>query len=355
METKFLHIPYSRAWITADDLIGIQKVLSGGKVSQGSVTREFEETFSKSVCASDGDGIGFASGMAALTAALWALEIGQGDEVIVPSYICREVIDAVLGSGATPVFADVGRQWVMTVENVITQIHPCTRAIIVPHLFGIFADITSFLSLGIPVIEDCAQAFGSSPEWQITGDIATFSFRWSKCLTTGEGGMAVTRNRTLWKRLQIVRDGGETPRRRIGAPLSDMASALGLSQLKRYPVFLDRRRIFALQYKKCLDAINPSLLEDVPYHCSMFYRLPIKVQQGWHIHHQAFLEKGIEVDPGIPMLQHRNFNLTDNNYSTSLELLARTIVLPIYPNISQSEMDYCTDAVTEVLRSILRC
>ena len=347
-----MHIPYSRAWIIPEDRACVDILLAGGRVSQGAVTRQFEDALCAFVGAGEGGGVAFASGVSALTAALLALEVGPKDEIILPSYICQEVTDAVLSSGARPVFSDTGQHWVVTADDVRPYVHPATRAIIVPHLFGIYADIAPFRAFGIPIIEDCAQAVGQSPDWQIAGDIAVFSFRWSKCLTTGEGGMAVTKDPQLLKWLRAIRDGSDRPGRRIAAPLSDIASALGLSQLSRYPSFLDRRRQIAERYKQSLDAISPSMLADIPFHRSMFYRLPIKVNGGWSSHHEKFLARGISVDPGIPVLQHRFFCLPDNLYPTSIELLDQTIVLPIFPNLTLEELIYCLENVGEILSQL---
>lgn len=347
-----MQIPYSKVWITRTDLAAVQKVLVSGFVSQGSVTRQFEDELCQKVGVEQGGAVAVGSGIAALVIALWALDIGPGDEVIIPSYICREVTEAVLITGARPVFCDVGEQWVVTVENIKSRIGSLTRAAIIPHLFGIYANTIDFLALNIPIIEDCSQAFGLAPNWRINGDIATFSFRWSKCITTGEGGMAVSRDPKLIQKMRYLRDGTDSPHRRIGAPLSDVSSALGLSQLKRYSTFLKRRSHIANKYKYYLDQIDASLLSDVPYDRSMFYRMPIKVPGGWMVHQSAFWKRGIMVDPGIPVLQHTYFQEPDDDFPSSIALLDQTIVLPIYPAMLLKEEEYCLDAIHEVLQPI---
>ena len=348
-----LQIPYSRAWITRTDWVAVQNVLASGMVSQGSITRQFEDELCQMVGVEQGGAVAVGSGIAALVIALWALDIGPGDEVIIPSYICREVTEAVLISGAKPIFCDVGQQWVVTAENIKSRIGPLTRAAIIPHLYGIYANTIDFLSLNIPIIEDCSQAFGQAPAWRINGDIATFSFRWSKCITTGEGGMAVSRNPKLVQKMRYLRDGIDSPHRRIGAPLSDLSSALGLSQLKRYPTFLKRRRQFAVQYKRYLDQIDASLLRDVPYDRSMFYRMPIKVPGGWRVHQSTFWKRGIMVNPGIPELQHSYFQQPDDDFPSSIALLDQTIVLPIYPAMSIEEREYCLKTICDILSSLI--
>jgi len=355
MPEKTLHIPYSRSWITRKDIAAVNTVLRSGKVSQGSITQAFEKGLSRTVGAEDGGAVGVSSGTAALFLALRALKIGAGDDVLTPSYICQEVVEAVLATGARPVFCDTSHQWVIAVDNVRNLINKNTRAIIVPHLFGIFAQTTDFKEFGLPVIEDCSQAFAFAPDWYITGDIATFSFRWSKCFTTGEGGMAISKDPDLVSKMRQIRDGElNRPGFRLLAPISDMASALGLSQLGRYPSCLKHRRIFAQEYRQSIDRLSTSLLIDYPYDRSMFYRLSIKIPGGWKEHNRAFSEHGIDVNPGIPYLQHRNFGLPDAGFESSVDLLEQTIVFPLYPNITKAEKKYCIKAVTEVLASLLK-
>jgi len=352
MEQNSTFIPYSRAWITSEDILAVNNILSGGKVSQGSVTAAFEKQLCQAVGALGG-GVGVSSGTAALMLALWALDIGQRDEVLTSSYVCQEVIDAIVSTGATPVFCDIGSEWVMKPDNVQVHITPKSRAIIVPHMFGIFAKIPEFRRLGLPIIEDCSQALALAPDWQISGDIATFSFRWSKCITTGEGGMAVSSNQDLLRKMVDLRDGQiNRPALRLTAPLSDLASALGLSQLHRYQDFLTRRKQFANKYRERLNSVNPSLLEDYPYERSMFYRLAIKIPGGWRKHHKLFLQRGIETNQGVLYLQHRNYSLSDDNFKKSVESLNQTIILPIYPNITGNELVYCVNTVLDVVQSI---
>src|SRR5581483_4626199 len=120
-------------------------------------------------------GVAVGSGAAALHLALTALDLREGDEVIIPTYVCRSVLDAVRAVGARPVIADVGPSWVMTPGNVVERMTSRTAAIVVAHMYGIFADIDAFRQFNVPIIEDCAQAIGWCREWPISGDIAVFS------------------------------------------------------------------------------------------------------------------------------------------------------------------------------------
>src|SRR5579862_2405809 len=165
-------ILHSKPWITDDDLQAVEAVLRGGMLAQGGVTARFEQALNEWVGGAGAIGVG--SGSAAIVLALEALDVGPSHEVVLPTYVCVSVLEAVITVGAKPVLADVGENWVMTHDDAVPLVTSRTRAIIVPHMYGVFADVPSFRSLGIPVIEDCAQGLDDRHARQIEGDIAIF-------------------------------------------------------------------------------------------------------------------------------------------------------------------------------------
>ena len=153
-------IPHSKPWITTADLKAVESVIRGGMLAQGDRTRELELRLAAWL--NDKDGVAVGSGSAALVLALHGLDVGNGDEVVLPTYVCASVLEAVLEVGATPILCDVGRRWVMTLADAKRVASDKTAAIIVPHMYGVFADVESFLPMGVPVIEDCAQAIAGN-------------------------------------------------------------------------------------------------------------------------------------------------------------------------------------------------
>jgi perosamine synthetase len=344
-------IPHSRPWLTEADTAAVIGTLQSEMIAQGEQTRAFEHAMSRWVGVEEG-GIAVGRGAAALVLALLALGVGVGDEVVLPTYVCPSVFEAVLTAGATPVLCDVGRGWVVTAENMAECLTRRTKALIVPHTYGIFAQVDSFRQFGIPIIEDCAQAIADNGQRKVAGDIAIFSFHPTKCLTTGEGGMAVSANSDLVAAMRIIRDGRQNAEQaRLFSPLSDIAAALGLSQLARYSQALQRRQALALKYRSALEHVLPDSFGDeasAAYAQSMFYRFTISVAGGLEVYKDLFSQRHIVVRRGIDRLLHRCAGLPDRDFQMAVTLFSTTVSLPIYPALTDEEHAYCIKTAVEI-------
>jgi perosamine synthetase len=342
-------IPHSKPWITDADQGAVASALASGMIVQGERTRDLERAVAAWHGLADEGSVAVASGGAAVLLALLALGAGPGDEVVLPSYVCQSVLEAVASSGARPVVCDVGEGWVVTPADVARHLGPRTRALVVPHMYGIFADVAAFRRFGLPIVEDCAQAVGgrgSRPE----GDIAVFSFHATKCLTTGEGGLALAREPRLAAELRRLRDGDTVaPRQRVFAPLPDPSAALGLSQLARYAEALARRRELWARYRERLEAVLPGCCAAYPVERSMFFRFVIRVRGGVDAYEAAFLARGVNVRRGVDRLNHRLLGLGDHDFPVSVRLFETTLSLPLYPALTDDEHRWCADAAAAAL------
>jgi perosamine synthetase len=337
-----------------DDVTEVQGVIESGSLAQGERTLAFEQAIGRWVGVRH-PGVGVASGSAATLLALMALGVGRGDEVILPTYVCHTVLQAVVTASAVPVLCDVGQDWVVSPDEVAGHLTKLTKAVIVPHMYGIFADVKPIRDLGVPVIEDCAQAVGSEGEWTVQGDIAVFSFHPTKCLTTGEGGMALSRDAALNDHMRALRDGcsGDIGWR-LFSPLSDIASALGLSQLNRYATALRIRAELADGYLNSLEPIIPDYVPRVPKGRTMWFRFPLRAPGGIDLWQDPFYRSGIHVRRGVDRLLHRLLNLTDERFPKSVQHFEETVCLPIYPALSGEEHHRVVTSAQEIFSGPVR-
>lgn len=293
-------------WPQFDDaqIEAVAAVLRSGKVNAwtGGECRAFEAEFA-SWCGTD-HAIALANGSLALSAALLALGVGRGDEVITTPRTFVATASAPVLLGARPVFADVDPDsQAITAATIEPLITPRTTAIVVVHLGGWPADMPAIVALarrhGVPVIEDCAQAHGAQllvdGQWRSVGgfgDIAAWSFCQDKILTTGgEGGMVTTSSPELWRRMWSVKDHGKEhglataavdPRSKefrwlhthFGSNfrLTEMQAAIGRIQLQRLP---DWQRLRSRNAQILVDAIGDHPAVSIP-------RPPATVRHAWY-------------------------------------------------------------------------
>jgi len=249
-------IPHSRPTLDYTDEEALLTVIRSGHISQGKEVAALEGEFADFIGVKHA--IAVSSGTAALHLSLVALGVGPGDEVILPDFVCTALLNAVRYVGATPILTDVnGEDYNIDVNEVAKKRSRKTGAVIVPHMFGLPADMEALAALDLPLIEDCAQAVGSTYRGKKTGclgKLAIFSFSATKMLTTGEGGMVATDDDLI---AAVVRDFREYDEKttdgiRYNYKLTDMQGAMGRSQLKRLTAFINRRREIAYVYNERL-------------------------------------------------------------------------------------------------------
>jgi perosamine synthetase len=243
-------------------------VLTNWISSAGKFVTQFEEEFA-AFCGTR-YAVATSSGTTALHLALIALDIGPGDEVIVPSMTFIATANAVTYTGATPVFVDSELEsWNMDPEHVAAAITPRTRAIIPVHVYGHPANMGPLLALAeqhsLTIIEDAAEAHGACYQGRTVGsmgEMGMFSFYGNKLITTGEGGMITTNRADLAEKLKILRDHGMSKERRYWHPmlgynyrLTNLQAAIGVAQLEKIAAILEDRQRIARAYTERLHSI----------------------------------------------------------------------------------------------------
>jgi dTDP-3-amino-3,4,6-trideoxy-alpha-D-glucose transaminase len=252
-----------QAPLRADIRAAVHRVLDAGQFILGPEVKAFETEFAAYLGA--GHAIGVANGTEAITVALRALGVGPGDEVIVPSFTFWASAEAVPATGAIPVFCDVDPDTMcVTAETVKAAMTPKTKAVIAVHLFGNVAPIAEIEALGVPVLEDAAQAAGStSPAGRpgALGTIATFSFYPSKNLGAfGDGGAITCRDADLADRVRTLRYHGSKDKKDyvdIGynSRLDEIQAAILRVQLPHLDAWAAARVAAGDRYAEALDGV----------------------------------------------------------------------------------------------------
>lgn len=315
-------IPHSRTTLEAADRRAVLETFDSGFITAGSRNREFRRKLGEYLM---GDYIELcSSGAMALVTILSALEVGVGDEVLIPAYVCPSVYGAVKRSGARAVFYDnMKGSWVSSFGEISGRVTARTRAVVVVHLFGIrFGDVEKLKALGIPVIEDCAHALTPDINGKriSEGSLCSFySFNATKLLAAGEGGAIMTNDGDFARRVgEKCVDGG----------LPDMSCALGLSQLGRYGDFLKRREEIASVY---FDRLGSAAGELRGYD-SIYFRFPVFVGDD-----SKFLKSHVLYRKGVDTLVHREVG--GEVFPNAEDVFRRTVSIPIYPSLSEQEIE----------------
>jgi perosamine synthetase len=249
--------------MTGNELSLIKKVLESNFLNDGQVTEEFASAIAKLVGAQFA--VGVTSGTAAIYLSLVALGIGHGDEVIVPDMTFIATANAVSMTGATPVLADVDLQTLnLSVKAMEAAMTSKTKAVVPVHVTGRAADIEKIVAIardrGLAVVEDAAEALCSRFKNRCLGtfgNAGAFSFSPNKMITTGQGGVIVTNDESIFRRLRELKDQGRPVRGTGGADVHDsigfnfkltnLQAAVGLGQLQKLQSRMERvRRTYSI-------------------------------------------------------------------------------------------------------------
>lgn len=340
-------IPHSRPSIETDELQAAIDVLRSRRLAQGGMVEQFE----REMAAYFGlrGGVAVSSGTAALEVALRALGIGPGDEVILPSYVCAAPWLAIQRVGAMPRVVDIELDTFNIDPSAARQaLTPKTRALIVPHLFGLPADLTALERLGVPIIEDCAQTLGATEQGRPVGSVGVVticSFYATKLLCTGEGGMVLSRDESLLERVRTLREYDEAPSLRPAATnvkMTDLQAAIGLVQLNRLAFFLERRSWLADEYRATLNGTG--LVQPIvpAGRTHVYYRFVVRVpdlrDQGDAVSHviARFEDRGVQCRKPVFRSLHRYLEL--DGFPASEEAERTALSIPLFPSLTDEDV-----------------
>jgi len=351
-------IPHSKPFIDEKEVSAASKVVRSGMLSQGKEVSALEIE----LAAKTGHlyGVAVNSGTTALYVALQSLGITNKDSVIIPTWSCTAPLNAVSHTGAKPLLADVSlTSHNLTVETVRPVIRRNTKAIISPHLFGIPAPNDELKSLGIPIIEDCAQCIGAQINGKKTGsltDIATFSFYTTKLIGAGEGGLVTTSDKKIYKTIMGLReyDNCRTFIPRFNYKLTDIQAAIARRQLRKLSFFIARRKKIAKEYDYSFSKIPSITLykEPNPKTKRIPFRYIIRVKRNTQKILKELQNRGISCARPVFKPLHRYFNQRTNAFPNAEQLFKDSLSLPLYPAMSDRDVSRVIKVVTEVLSVI---
>ena len=343
-------IPHSRPSLSSSDTAAVSRVIESGQLSQGPVVSSFEKKLSGYI--GKKQGAATSSGTAALHLALQALETKAEDEVIIPSYVCTAVLNAVLYTGAQPVIVDIdSRTYNISVDAVKKAISGRTRAIIAPHMFGCPAHIDGLKELGIPVIEDCAQAVGATigdKKAGSTGHLSVFSFYATKVMTTGEGGMVLGDSEDLMAKIKDLRDYDNKDQYilRYNYKMTDLQASLGIEQLSRLEEFIQKRREIADRYFQAFGESSLSLPVYKEGKSHIYYRFVVETEEDASSSIQRLQNNGIMAMRPVFLPLHRFLNLS--GFPQTMEAWQKGISIPLYPSLTEEEIQRIIAVVNKI-------
>ncbi|MEB0006014.1 DegT/DnrJ/EryC1/StrS family aminotransferase [Pseudomonas sp. RTB3] len=335
------------------------------------ITR-FEKAFAEHM------GVPYAIATSSCTGALHmgmaALEIGSGDEVILGNTNWIASAAPITYLGATPVFVDVSPDsWCLDPEKVRQAITPRTKAIVAVHLYGNLCDMDALLAIGrefgIAVIEDAAEAIGSQWRAKPAGSLGTFgafSFHGTKTLTTGEGGMFVTSDRSVYERVLTLSNHGRVNGSTrqfwpdfIGFKykMSNLQAAIGCAQIERVNDLIERKRAIFANYASALLEIPGISMNPQPDHSRNGYWMPTLVfEESTGITRDTLIEafKTSDIDARVffwPLSSLPMFSAMDVDTPVAFSLSERAINLPSYHDMTDSDQQRVIAVVRAVCAS----
>ncbi len=345
-------IPHSRPFLGENEAEAAASVIRSGQIAQGPRVSAFESAMARRIGVRHA--VAVSSGTAALYLVLRSLGIGPGDEVIIPSYVCFALCNAVYHSGAVCVPADVDPETGnINPADALARVNRRTKAVVVVHLFGNPAPVSPFLGSGIKVIEDCAQAVGAEVEAEPAGSVGhvgVFSFYATKVITTGEGGMVLTNDGDIAGMVKSLRDYDSycDAVARFNYKMTDIQAAIGMVQLARLDSFIRKRRKIAAMYTEAFSSIG---LHGINVKDGgIYYRYVIATEGADEADRIISGLRKIGVDASRPVFLpvHRRMGLS--GFPGCEMAHKRFVSIPIYPAMRDSEINRVIESVCKVVK-----
>ena len=364
MEKKI--IPIYKPLLEGNEKKYVDKCIDSSWISsRGDYIKKFEDDFSSYINTNASTSV--SNGTVALHLALLALDIGPGDEVIVPTFTYIASVNAITYVGAKPVFVDSDiNTWNLDPRAIEEKVTSRTKAVMVVHLYGNPCDMNAIGNIckanKISIIEDAAEAFGSTYNGRYAGtlsDISTFSFFGNKTITTGEGGMVCSQNVKLIERLarlksQSVSKKIEYWHDEIGYNyrMTNIQAAIGVAQLEQADNILERKKKIAEIYSKRLGKLF-TFQRQQANSTNSYWMVSIlaKTTEERNRIRSVLKTNGIETRPFFFPVHKMPPYFSEQSFPVAEELSLRGLNLPSFPSLTEGEIDYICKVIENSLES----
>jgi perosamine synthetase len=352
-------IPIARPDIGPEEIAAVTEVLESGMIAQGRRVKELEEAWASFVGVRHAVATG--NGTLALMAIFAGIGLEPGDEVITVSHTFAATANAILSTGATPVFVDIEPDtYLIDAKKIERAITPRTRAICPVHLFGLVADMDMIRAIadrhGLIVVEDACQAHGATYRGRMAGSFGhgAFSLYATKNMTTAEGGFVTTNDDALADWLRLYRNQGMRSRYQFemlgyNFRMTDLAAAIGLAQLAKLPRNTARRQAIAARYDAAFGELPIGLPITPDGRTHVFHQYTLDVGGARDAIVADLREAGVGADIYYPIPVHRQSYIMERGLHAELPVTeaaaARTLALPMFPGLTDAEQGHVIEAV----------
>lgn len=369
-------IPVNTPLLSGNEKKYLSECIDSGWISsEGPFVKRFEAEFPARVGRKFG--VTVCNGSVALDAALAALNLEKGDEVIMPAFTIISCASAILRAGAIPVLVDADPlTWNMDVNQIAGKITSRTKAIMVVHIYGLPVDMDPVLIIankyGLKIIEDAAEMHGQTYKGKPCGsfgDISTFSFYANKHITTGEGGMIVTNDEKLAQRCRFLRNLYFIPEKRFihyelgyNFRMTNIQAALGVAQLEQLDNFIERKRKTGRMYNELLSPLKevlqlPLAVTGYAENIYWVYGMLSKDEETTNKIVDQLKEKGIGTRPFFwPMHEQPVFQqmglFKDEHYPVSEKIARNGFYIPSGLGLKDEEVELVAHELIEITKTV---